>query len=291
MKNSSRFILHASEENYFLNTEDPSACEGFKKQSANKPTTNFQIPVQNRYEGKCAVCGEDTEFIQREYALREGYRCKNCRSSLRHRCQAQAILKTIAPGIESIAELSTHESLKRLCMYEPGITGPFRKHLKNAKLYTNSYYYPELKLGESRDGVRNENLECLTFSDNSYDLVITSDILEHIRNPYTAFKEVNRILKPDAPHIFTIPMLHPLQKKTVVRVDTSGIKDVHLIPPHYHIAGDGGKSLVYNDFGLDLMDIIQSQTNAKVKIFDFEPELNTAPAEVKRVMCFIATKT
>ena len=123
-----------------------------------------------------------------------------------------------------------------------------------------------------------------------FDLVITSDIFEHIRDPYSAFKEVNRVLKPGASHVFTIPILRPFQQKTVRRVCTDTDEDIHLLPPHYHIAGDGGKSLVYNDFGIDLIAKLESQMTVKLKVFDFQAESSTAPKEVGRVLCFIATK-
>jgi hypothetical protein len=42
--------------------------------------------------------------------------------------------------------------------------------------------------------------------------------------------------------------------KTVYRVDTSGDTDVDILPPYYHIAGDGSKSLVYTEYGMDLLD-------------------------------------
>ena len=86
-------------------------------------------------------------------------------------------------------------------------------------------------------------------ADNSFDVVITSDVLEHVRRPYDGFTEVRRVLRPGGVHIFSIPITFPMRKRTRARVDTSGEDDVFLIEPRYH----NGKHLVYTDFGADLI--------------------------------------
>ena len=53
-------------------------------------------------------------------------------------------------------------------------------------------------------GNRCENLEELTFDDNTFDLVITQDVLEHVLNPGKAFKEICRVLKPGGAHKFLL---------------------------------------------------------------------------------------
>ena len=53
--------------------------------------------------------------------------------------------------------------------------------------------------------VRHEDLQATSFKDNSFDLVITSEVFEHIPHPYTAHREILRILKPGGKHIFTAP--------------------------------------------------------------------------------------
>jgi SAM-dependent methyltransferase len=103
--------------------------------------------------------------------------------------------------------------------------------------------------GEVRDGVRCEDLMRLSFADQSFDLVVTSDIFEHVRHPYQAFEEVYRVLHDGGMHIFTVPCRWPMRERTVSRVDVSGPEDVFVEEPMYH-----GPHLVYNDFGLDLLD-------------------------------------
>ena len=42
-----------------------------------------------------------------------------------------------------------------------------------------------------------------------------------------------------------------MNARTVPRVDVSGDEDVFLLEPEYH-----GKSFVYNDFGADILDLL-----------------------------------
>jgi hypothetical protein len=49
-------------------------------------------------------------------------------------------------------------------------------------------------------------------------------------------------------------MAVPHPARTGPRVDVSGPNDVHILPQVYHGDGVGGRSLVYNGFGLDLLD-------------------------------------
>src|SRR5262249_7387829 len=119
-----------------------------------------------------------------------------------------------------------------------------------------SEYFPEMKAGNERNGVIFENLECLTFADGQFDLVITEDVFEHIRRPNKAFGEVNRVLKHGGHHIFTIPFM--FDRKTLCRVNTDTDEDVYLVPPVYHLDTLRDKVLVYTDFGYDLFDTLSA---------------------------------
>jgi 2-polyprenyl-3-methyl-5-hydroxy-6-metoxy-1,4-benzoquinol methylase len=44
-------------------------------------------------------------------------------------------------------------------------------------------------------GFRCEDIESLSFGNESFDLVITQDVMEHVLNPALAFAEIGRILK------------------------------------------------------------------------------------------------
>jgi hypothetical protein len=200
----------------------------------------------------CRVCGWQGVFRQHSPLWRETFYCPNCRANLRYRAQAAALLDLHGQGRHaSLRALAEAGGLAALAIYEPGITGPLRPHLARAGQYRQSVYAPGA--AATHAGIEAQDLMACTHPDASFDLVVTSDILEHVRRPRQAFAEIRRILRPGGHHVFTIPTPVPLPPHSVARVDSSGETDIHLLPPAYHGSGDGGRSLVYTDFGEDLL--------------------------------------
>tara|TARA_B100000378_G_scaffold258244_3_gene237331 strand:- start:42221 stop:42958 length:738 start_codon:yes stop_codon:yes gene_type:complete len=207
------------------------------------------------YFGSCPVCGWVGEFVRNHRAIRETYNCGGCRASLREQGQADALVRHYAlPGVTSLATLVTSTSIARLSVYEPGLSGTLRPYLGRIADYTQSFYYtPEERAAAP---VRHEDLQALSFPDCRFDLVVTSDVLEHVRHPLSAFAEIFRVLKPGGLNLFTVPLQEPLRQQTTWRVDTSGPEDVHLLEEQYHGDGRGGRSLVYANFGRDIVDML-----------------------------------
>jgi SAM-dependent methyltransferase len=131
--------------------------------------------------------------------------------------------------------------------------------LKNeAKDYLPTQYFPGVERGATHRGFRNEDLEQLTFADQSIDLHITQDVFEHIFNPAQAFGEIARTLKPGGAHIFTTPLVNkdsPTQ--WCARRDSNGAIEHLIDPPEYHgnpVSADG--SLVTVHWGFDIVKFI-----------------------------------
>ena len=68
-----------------------------------------------------------------------------------------------------------------------------------------------------RSNTSNQNLEQLTFSDNSFDIVITSDVMEHVRLDDRAHQEIRRVLKPGGVYLFTVPHFR-VKSESLIRV-------------------------------------------------------------------------
>ena len=301
--------IHNSKMNYFYGNKFKQrpriqrsrrqpGTNDYPTKSQNQPTSvgNGPPPPSPRttrefmavsYHSECTVCGTVSDFCRDDYAIRETFRCQKCKASLRHRCQAEAILEWHENSSDAIAHLVHLESFRALRIFEPGLVGPFRRFFSSLPHYQVSYFWEDHPRGQEVNGVRNEDLMNLTFRDASFDLIITSDIMEHVRRPWEAFREIQRVLKPGGVHIFSIPVLDPLPERTVYRVDTSGPEDIPILPPHYHISGTGEKSLVYTDFGKDLIDRLEEEIGVDVILHRTHRD---EPKELKRVITFIMKK-
>lgn len=213
----------------------------------------------DEYEGACALCGERQVFQRMARAIRETYSCMRCGASLRERAQAEALLGAVAPqGVETLDALVKTNDFRHLRIYEPGTTGAFRKFFQGLSGYTQSVYTSGEDSSPEFERYRQENLEALSFEDASFDIIMTSDIMEHVRRPDLAFKEQHRVLSRTGILIFTIPFQKPYREFTLKRVETSGDVDIYIQPKIYHGDGRGGRSLVYNDFGLDLIESLET---------------------------------
>jgi SAM-dependent methyltransferase len=178
---------------------------------------------------------------------------------LRYRGQAEALLRLLGDGrYATLAELAGSGALSDLSIFEPGITGPLRPYLAKAREYHQSFYDPSISSGTIRNGIACQDLMATAYPDGHFDLVVTSDIMEHVRHPFKAFSEIRRILRPRGEHVFTVPFVTPLPAKTRFRVDVSGPEDRNVLPPVYHGSGSLGTSLVYTDFGRDLKERLAS---------------------------------
>jgi len=165
---------------------------------------------------------------------------------------------------------------KNFWIYEPSSIGAICNVLKNYDkfIYSEYYPYPNLKGGQYIKDIHHEDLQSLSFKDNSFDLIITQDILEHVENPYLAFKEIYRVLKPNGIHLFTVPIDN--NKKTFHYFDEKGnLLQNRIIFHKDPLRSEGSK--VYTQFGFDIVNIlndynipsffINSETNRKIGIY------------------------
>lgn len=218
------------------------------------------LPVKaNDFDGICSICGTKDRFTRGEQrSLREAYACPKCRFTLRWRDQASIIIDEFGKGQSiSLDQMVSRGALNHVSIFEPALRGPFATRFRGLPNYVQSYFWPDLDLGEmTPEGVRNEDLTKLTFEDDSFDLIISSDVMEHLFDIEAAYAETLRVLKPGGIHLFSIPNDFPFPERTTPRVAMENGKEVHIKPARYHNSGDGTKCLVYTDYGADLTDMI-----------------------------------
>jgi SAM-dependent methyltransferase len=143
-----------------------------------------------------------------------------------------------------------------LVVYNTEARGPLHEQLAPMPGYVASEYFgPEHKSGELVDGVLHQDLKDLSFEDASIDVVLTSDVLEHVPDPYRAHDEIHRVLRPGGRHLFTVPFWEDQHLDDHrAYVDDDGTV-VHLKDPIYH--GDPVRpaegALVYTIFALEML--------------------------------------
>lgn len=205
------------------------------------------------HKGTCPICGP-TIFNITGPILREHYKCSNCNSIPRFR----AIFHVLQNEFPNWRELRIHESSPAGAVSEK-----LRKECKN---YSCSFYLPEVPFGTVDKGRRSEDLTKLSFPNESFDLLVTQDVMEHVFHPELAFKEIERVLSPKGAHIFTVPV-YP-RDETVVRAKMAGDKIEHLLPPNYHGAPYSKTgALVVHEWGRDFVKFISKRSNTWTQVF------------------------
>jgi len=205
-----------------------------------------------KQKGYCPCCKTNTVFIARNPWLRDHFICQNCKSIPRER----ALMDVIETQYPDWKNLQIHES-------SPGNRGHSIRLKNDAKNYIASQYYPNEPFGATVNGFQNEDLEQQTFKNESFDLVITSDVMEHIYEPDKAFKEIHRTLKSGGAHIFSVPIVN--KHKATQRWATKGANGEpnFLFEPEWHgNPADPKGSPVAFHWGYDIKDFIEEHTGA-----------------------------
>jgi SAM-dependent methyltransferase len=113
-------------------------------------------------------------------------------------------------------------------------------------------------------GVRHEDLTALTYPDAAFDLVLTSETLEHVPDPDRALAEIRRVLRPGGRHLFTIPRLPGVSRTFARRSIGPGGRPVDHATPICHPGGDVGYP-VFTEFGADLGRILVDAGFAEIR--------------------------
>jgi ubiquinone/menaquinone biosynthesis C-methylase UbiE len=97
----------------------------------------------------------------------------------------------------------------------------------------------------------------LTYANETFDFVFTSETLEHVPDLGAALAEIRRVLVRGGAHIFTVPVINdrPTRQRAAL-IDN----EVHYyLPPSFH--GRMGTSspdrLVFYEFGRDTRELIE----------------------------------
>jgi len=166
----------------------------------------------------------EVEYIDHQ----QGQRCQSCGCNLRSIAIAKAIVDAydFEGTLNEFVQSDSAAKLKVLEINEAGDLSSILKKIPGHQLIT----YPDYDMMH------------LSFPDNSWDLVIHSDTLEHVPDPMCALSQCRRILSEKGRCIFTIPIV----VDRISRFRTGLSKSYHGIP-----TADDEDNLVHTEFGMD----------------------------------------
>ena len=100
-----------------------------------------------------------------------------------------------------------------------GGAGELREPLINL-----GYSYVNVDLSPSGADAVVGDAHALPFADASFELVVSSDSLEHFHTPLVALKEVHRVLTPGGMLVVWVPFMHPFHSSDYYRYTPLGIR-------------------------------------------------------------------
>ena len=180
---------------------------------------------------------------------RERLECPICRMNNRQRLMATLVK-------QRLEEKPKQEGyfMEQVTPIYKWVTSTFKQH----SIIGSEYLSHEYTSGTVVQGIRHEDVENLSFDNEQLDFIVSTDVFEHVPNPYLAFSECSRVLKQGGIMLATIPF-HDDIDISVTRAKFVDGKLKNLLPAVFHgnpLSEDG--SLVFTDFGWDLIDTIKS---------------------------------
>lgn len=165
---------------------------------------------------RCRCCQQNSLHLQ--FGEDEEYRkCLRCTANLRYELQAEHLRDNFRADQLDILELDPNSCLRPI--------------LQKGRSYRRTYFRPGHKPGSvGPDGSVMEDITALTLPDQSLDLIVSSDVLEHVPDAVAAFRESFRVLRAGGAHVFTVPF----EPKTFRRAVIENGEVRHLAEPEYH---------------------------------------------------------
>jgi SAM-dependent methyltransferase len=221
---------------------------------------------KNEIRGYCSVCDRPTVFAIRGSTeswnnYSEDLSCACCNLNSRHR----NIIATWRE-VKSRNESSVSVILERVTpMFslmqreDPSLIGCE---------FLSVDHEPGLEYEFGGTSIRHEDFGALSMDDNSVDLLMHFDVMEHVPDRILALKESFRILRNNGISLFSVPFFPAMENNLVRAVmgDQGSIE--HFQPPAYHgnpVSGKG--ALVFFEPGWQFLDeIIQAGFSCSVSL-------------------------
>jgi SAM-dependent methyltransferase len=192
-------------------------------------------------------------------ARKESCECAGCGSKLRARRLADVLLDLYPVSGRRAADLRSwarSPEAGELRIAEINRVDGVHEALEDMARFHPSEYFANVRPGCHVAGLRHETLMGLSYEDERFDLVLTSETLEHVPDLTTALAEIRRVLVPGGRHVFTVPVT-PIFPQTFPRARLDGDGSIEdLAHPIKHPGGDVGYR-VFTELGLDFPAILE----------------------------------
>jgi SAM-dependent methyltransferase len=174
---------------------------------------------------------------------------KNYRESLIHEVNSRQRAITLL-----VAQfLSQHGSATKI--YAPEAVTPLARLLGTVAQFQGSEYLPGADERGRFPGVMHQDVMNLSFPDQSFDLYVSCEVMEHVPDVERTLSEARRVLKRGGELIATFPFAYGSEGSLVKAALQDG-QIVHFTEPEYHgnpVSNTGG-SLVFTIPGWDILD-------------------------------------
>lgn len=193
--------------------------------------------------GRCGPCGRDVEFRMEnakddmDSNYREYMVCPRCGLNNRQRFAAEYVMR-------SKGSVYLHEQVAELY-----------KFLSGARVTGSEYLGSGYSSGQTVGGLLHEDASCLSFDDCSFDVVVSSDVFEHVPDIRKALSECRRVLRPGGRMLALFPFFRSCTGRTVQRARLEGGTVKHILQERYRGDPLTGGSLVFYDYGWDFLDL------------------------------------
>ena len=196
-----------------------------------------KLSIAHRY---CPLCDSKTIFIK--FSDNEwGINCIKCLAT-------PPIMSFIGVLKDVIGN-----DLSRKIVFEMSSYGPLHRYLsKNSGNFYCSEFFEDVTLGSFQYGTQCQDVQKLTFNNDTFDLITCTEVFEHVPNDMKGFSEIFRTLKPGGFFVFLVPWY---EEFTVERAIYANGKIIHQLEPEYHLdplCSEG--CLCFRNYGPDIVD-------------------------------------
>lgn len=258
-------FYNLAEFNAYLHSAQFSAHRQFEQSLVPTQPTTF------KFSAICKVCNKYSLFlVDQQFGAEINTHAwqPNWRERLVCSCNLNNRQRAVLHAIQDVIKIKG----ENLSLYTTEQITPVYQWLKQhlpAQVVGSEYLGAEYSPGNlgvvanSDEMIRHEDLEQLSFNDNSFDILVSNDVLEHVNQPEQAINEIYRVLKPDGEAFISIPF-HVTAQDSQRRAQIVNGELIHYLPPMYHgnpLSEQG--SLVFNDFGWDVLVKLRAAGFAK----------------------------